>query len=253
MLKFIGTGSAFNTDLVNTSAYIKDGENILIIDCGETAFARMKQLNLFEDVKNVYIAITHMHSDHVGSLGSLIEYLGIFYSIVPNILITNEDSAEKQEDNIRKYLELVGITEEEYDFTYCDMMEDAIADLKKIEMVEVEHSKQLTSYAVELYFNNKTIYYTGDQNDKKYVKLIAKNLKPQDLVYVDCTNKDYKGRVHINLDELSEIFDKHQRAQVYCMHFENMGVIADAKELGFKTATRELSIEDLLRQIANRK
>ena len=253
MLKFIGTGSAFNTNSANCSAYIKDGENLLIIDCGETAFARMKQLNIFEDVKKVYIIITHMHSDHVGSLGSLIAYLRIFYEIVPNILITNEDSAEAQENILRKYLELVGIKEEEYEFTYCDMMEDALTDLKKVELVEVKHSPELTSYAVELYFKEKTIYYTGDQNDIPYVKSIAKSLKPQDLVYTDCTNKDYKGRVHISLDELAKIFAENKRAQVYCMHFENMAVISDAKELGFKVATKEQSIEELLRQIANRK
>ena len=44
MLKFIGTGSAFNQDLGNTSAYIKDGETLLLIDCGETVFQRIKEI-----------------------------------------------------------------------------------------------------------------------------------------------------------------------------------------------------------------
>ena len=50
MLKFIGTGSAFNTDMTNTCAYIKQGKTILILDCGETVFAKMKQLKIFENV-----------------------------------------------------------------------------------------------------------------------------------------------------------------------------------------------------------
>ena len=75
MLKFIGTGSAFNQDLGNTSAYIKDGETLLLIDCGETVFQRIKEIKLLDDVKKVYIVITHNHSDHIGSLGSLVEYL----------------------------------------------------------------------------------------------------------------------------------------------------------------------------------
>ena len=91
MLKFIGTGSAFNTELGNTSAYIKQDQTLFILDCGETAFTRMKQLNIFEDVKNVYIAITHMHPDHVGSLGSLVFYLNIFYISFPaNWLLYND-------------------------------------------------------------------------------------------------------------------------------------------------------------------
>ena len=34
MLKFIGMGSAFNTGLGNTSAYIKKEDRMLLIDCG---------------------------------------------------------------------------------------------------------------------------------------------------------------------------------------------------------------------------
>ena len=82
MLKFIGTGSAFNTDMINNSAFIKEETTLFIIDSGETAFARMKNLKLFDDIENVYIAITHTHSDHIGSLGSLVAYLNIFCNIV---------------------------------------------------------------------------------------------------------------------------------------------------------------------------
>lgn len=253
MLKFIGTGSAFNSQMVNTSAYIKEKGTLFIIDCGETAFARMKQLNLFEDVNKVYIAITHMHSDHVGSLGSLVAYLNIKCGVTPTIIITNDDMAEAQEDALRNYLTLVGIDEEDYDFSYCDMLEEILPNLKRVEMVQINHCDSLTSFAVELYFANKTIYYTGDHNDKEYLNDIASTLAPQDIVYTDCTNRDYKNRVHITLDELSEIFTEQQKQQVYCMHFDSYGAYSDAKEMGFKTANSELSIEDLLKQIANRK
>lgn len=253
MLKFIGTGSAFNTEMTNTSAYIKDGETLLIIDSGETAFARMKQLKLFDDVQKVYIAITHMHSDHVGSLGTLISYLNIYRGINPTLIITNEDSGEAQEHNLMTYLNLVGISEDDYDFSYCDMLEEVLPNLKRVEMVEVKHTESLTSYAVELYFEDKTIYYTGDQNDKEYLSNIAQNLKPQDLVYTDCTNRDYKNRPHILIDELNEIFTENQKSQVYLMHFDSFSSYGDAKDAGFKTVSAEQSIEELLKLIANRK
>ena len=252
MLKFIGTGSAFNTELLNTSAYIKNNDTLLLIDCGETVFSQIKKLNLLEGVKNVYIAITHLHSDHVGSLATLIEYLNIFCDIVPNIILTNDDSNETQEQNITKFLELQAVVEGDFEYTYADMLEDVLPDLIKVELVEIKHSSKLTSYAVELYFKNQTIYYTGDNNDKSYLKSIAKKLKENDLVYADCTNQEYDGRVHVSVKELSDIFNQKQRKQVITMHFDSYECLADAKDVGFNTATNEIAIAELLKKLAVR-
>lgn len=250
MLKFIGTGSAFNQDLGNTSAYIKDGETLLLIDCGETVFQRIKEIKLLDDVKKVYIAITHNHSDHIGSLGSLVEYLYFIKEIVPNFVLANGDNAVEQEKSLRDYLTSVGVAEDKYDFVYGDMMEEVLTNLLKVEMPQVKHSKVLTSYAVELYFKDLIIYYTGDQNDLSYLKKIAKKLKENDLVYTDCSLRDYKNRIHVTLAELEEIFTEEQRDKVICMHFENYNTYSEAKNAGFKVANKELSKEEILKRIA---
>ena len=252
MLKFIGTGSAFNTELGNTSAYVKTEDTLFLIDCGETVFSRIKKLKLLDGVKNVYVAITHLHSDHAGSLATLIEYLNI-NGVVPNIVLSNEDSNEAQEHNITNFLELQGVLEGDYEFTYADMLEDVLPDLVRAELVEIKHSQRLTSYAVELYFKNQTIYYTGDNMDKDYLKTIAKKLKENDLVYCDCTNLEYEGRVHVSISELAKIFKEDLKKQVYCMHFDSYNSITDAKDAGFKIAFNEESLEDLLKNIVGRK
>ena len=38
-LKFLGRGSAFNVKEGNTAAYYKEGDKMLLIDCGETVFS----------------------------------------------------------------------------------------------------------------------------------------------------------------------------------------------------------------------
>ncbi|WP_027625614.1 MBL fold metallo-hydrolase [Clostridium lundense] len=58
----------------NTSAYIKDNETLLLIDCGETVFKKILEKSLMAGVKQVHILITHMHLDHIGSLGGFIEF-----------------------------------------------------------------------------------------------------------------------------------------------------------------------------------
>lgn len=252
MLKFIGTGSAFNTELGNTSAYIKENDNLLLLDCGETVFSRIKDLNILEDVKNVYIAITHNHSDHVASLPTLIEYLNLYKGIIPNIILANDDSSEKQEQNLKALLEKFAISEEDYEFTYGDMIEGVITDLNKIEFVEVKHSSKLTSYAIELQFSEFTIYYVGDNKDVAYLKKIAKKLKKDDLVFTDCMLKDYKGSIHVTLDELNSIFDKEQKKQVTCMHFDGQNTYCLAKEMGFEVANKELDKKQLLRRMADK-
>ena len=74
MLDFLGLGSAFNTDLGNTSAYIKKNTSLLLIDCGSTVFSKLHRIGLLDGVSDIYVIITHTHADHIGSLSDLIFY-----------------------------------------------------------------------------------------------------------------------------------------------------------------------------------
>lgn len=81
-LKFLGTGSAFNTKLGNTSAYLMNNDKsaILLFDCGETVFSKLKPiLEKNKNISEFTICITHSHSDHIGSLPTLLYYLYYMY------------------------------------------------------------------------------------------------------------------------------------------------------------------------------
>ena len=60
MLNFIGTGSAFNTELGNNSAFVKNNDSLILIDCGGTVFHRLQELSLLDGLQNLYIVITHI-------------------------------------------------------------------------------------------------------------------------------------------------------------------------------------------------
>ena len=77
-LKFLGRGSAFNVEEGNTSAYYKSKNDMLLIDCGSDVFKKIVKKHLLDNVYDLYIAITHSHPDHIGSLGDLIFYCYYF-------------------------------------------------------------------------------------------------------------------------------------------------------------------------------
>lgn len=75
MLKFLGIGSSFAVKNENTSAFYIDKGTLNLFDCGESIFKVAKEKNIFNDVNSVNIFLTHTHSDHCGSLGTLVFYL----------------------------------------------------------------------------------------------------------------------------------------------------------------------------------
>lgn len=89
-LIFLGRGSAFNTCEGNTSAYFIDNNELFLIDCGESVFGELKERNILNDVSCVNILITHTHSDHVGSIGSLIMYCYYVLKIGVNIIVSKD-------------------------------------------------------------------------------------------------------------------------------------------------------------------
>ena len=244
MLKFIGVGDLLNQEMLNTCAYIKEGNKMLIIDCGILSFKRMLELNLFEDVNEVYIAITHMHPDHVGALASLIFYLNTKNIVSKNIIVPSEDEEQKQ--NIVNFLSLQGVENDIYNIVKD---EDAIIfnDMPKFSYKKIKHTELLKSFAIEMSFVDKKVYYLGDNIDEKYQKSIAKKLGENDLVYTDCCGGNTE--LHISLLQLANIYDEKVRKQVCCMHFKDDENIDEAKRLGFSVAIKEQSKEEYLKKI----
>lgn len=73
-IDFLGIGSAWNVEQDNTSAYIKKGNKMILIDCGETIARKIIKENILEGIEEIYILISHIHSDHIGILGTLLFY-----------------------------------------------------------------------------------------------------------------------------------------------------------------------------------
>ena len=96
-LIFLGRGAAFNPKEGNTSAYFIEGRELFLIDCGESVFSKLMELDLLNEIDRVNLLITHTHSDHIGSLGSLVMYSFYVLQKPLNIILPNQEEYLKNQ------------------------------------------------------------------------------------------------------------------------------------------------------------
>ncbi len=230
VLNFIGLGSAFNTKLGNTSACIKKGSSLLLIDCGGLVFHRINELKLLNKVKNLYIIITHTHPDHVGSLGEVIFYCHYILKIKPSLYYPNEEI-------IKTFLTCIGVEGHMVDieFNQIIVFKDKHIGEVKLSFIPVSHKHTVKSFAFILNINKKyNIYYSGDAND--IPANIVNHLKDDQL---DCLYQDTSGieeggqQAHLSLNQLSTIIPLEYRHKVYCIHLDNQLNIKKVLKKGF--------------------
>lgn len=257
MLKFLGRGSAFNSKEGNTSAYyITKKNNLILFDCGSTVFQKLQEKNLINGRNRIIVLVTHLHSDHIGSLSTLIEYC--YYVLKNKVEVIYPDWYQ-----ITKILNLLGVTQDMYKcILNCNRIcNDDPQVYKRVYLLQIHNPEQVSfrvvptfhvynfkCYSYIVYFEevNTTIYYSGDTNEElsdseqlfKCLKVIDEGHKNV-FIYHDTCIADYEGNVHTPLRYLKEIIPEDKRKYVYCMHFDKDEAITQAKEAGFNVVENE--------------
>jgi len=213
-LNFLGRGSGFS--LENTAAFFDDKKTLTIIDMGYTVFnaIRLKRdLSQF-DIFNVIV--THLHPDHVGSLGQFIMYCKLILNKKVNIYSKCK--------HLKTYLEITGTTDDAYTI---------LGDSSDIQFIKTEHIYYLDSYGFKLKVRDKNILYTGDTCIlEPFVENLDNNVNE---LYVDVTKN---GGIHLKFDEVKEELSKIQNKgiQVYLMHLDDEDYIRNRLPKGIKLA-----------------
>lgn len=239
MLKFIGSGSAFNTELGNNSAYYKEGNQLFLIDCGSTTFKSLKENGILENVENIHILITHSHPDHIGSLGDLLFYS--YFSMGGIGVKANVYSIGAT--NTKKILKLMGVSEGYYNYIpTLHTTETRLKQFKDLAIVDLNRNKhvdEIFSFGYTLRIDGKRIYYSGDT--KELSKDVAKSINSGyfDYAYIDTCKAEYVGNVHLSLNKLADTIASEARKRVYCMHLDESFSREEAEELGFNVVRNE--------------
>lgn len=230
-LNFLGRGAAFNVKEGNTAAYFIENNELFLIDCGENIYERIINKNLLKGIEKIHIFITHMHPDHVGSLGTLIFHSYFMMKQPVNIVY---DSHFDIYLDLQAFLEMVGVTTEMYNYVDADDYIHKYSTFDSMGYIQTKHCPEILS--LSLWFNSSDglLIYTGDFSDGEYLSNLIMTVGTSlDKLYVDATSTHYTGNVHLYIGILNNIIPEHLKNRVYCMHFNNDECIRLAKEYGF--------------------
>lgn len=231
MLIFTGTGSSHCIGLGNCCAHLWAGEDLLLIDCGEDTFSSpVLQQSIRQCQGNIYCIITHLHSDHVGSLATLCLYCkDTLHKTVRVCFPTNEASA---------LLSLMGVPQTHF-------IESTSFPLKLDNDLEVvptktSHVPWMNCYGYFLHIDKACYYYSGDANCLSMHVLTMLKDSTLTMLYQDVTLNGDKGGPHLTLDELCSIVpDGPMRDRIVVMHFDSMECMKEAKRRHFCVAERK--------------
>lgn len=231
MLTFLGTGSCFNTKLGNNSAYFIDNNILYLLDCGGDVFGKIKDVIDSNPITDVYVFITHLHSDHVGSLPDLIFYM--YFKKNKEIKLICLDS------NIFKLLRFMGVIDKYYDYRYT-FQNNPIGNYTMTPFT-VEHDKTLYGKCYGYLFmkDNFKFYFSGDSKNIPNNILKMLENKELNLLYQDVSTFNYENSIHLSLDELCELIKPEYRDRVWCMHLDEYFDGEKVKNLGFNVVNKE--------------
>lgn len=233
-LKFLGIGSAFNTELGNNSAFVKEDDTLFLIDLGSSNFDRIKKSNILEDVKKINVFVTHVHGDHIGGLSDLIYYS--FFSM-KDFLKKKITVFSLEDTKTKEVLEIMGC-QDGFHYDYKDLKENEFFNMGefKIKPFKTIHYPSMNSYGLILKDDKKKIFYSGDANYKTYENIsILKD--DYDKLFLDVSSSHFEGNPHLSLFELCELFpEKTERNKVFCMHIDEKFDRNKVASLGFSIA-----------------
>ncbi len=230
-LKFLGTGSAFNPAMHNSNAWFGSGNRFYLVDCGESTFARMWNLPAYAGADEVVAIITHLHADHVGSLGSLISY--------SHYVAGKKVTVAHPLGTIVDYLDLSGIDRACYRFRQlAPGVPNRLDDWVSVTPLEVEHVPDMTCYGYIIEEGGERAYVSGDARNIPEIALRGILDGTIARAYQDTSNRESDHPTHMTLSALEAAIPPDARSRVFAIHLD-YDYRDKVRERGFGTVSAD--------------
>jgi len=230
-LSFLGCGAGFNPADGSTSAYFLDKGELFLIDSGESIFKTLLDKKVLDSASALNILFTHTHSDHVGSLGSLLLYASVAKKFKTTI-ISGENMAFVPQ--INALLKIYGVMEHMYHFVDASAFDNRYSQFSKVRYIKTYHCDELETCAIMFETSGGLVFYSGDMKDPAPLVEIVRSGKKIDKIYIDSNNDPNPNPYHLRLKEIYDIVPPELRPRIYCMHFNSNQCREDALAFGFK-------------------
>ena len=207
-INFIGIGGAFDIEEGSSSVIFKTklGKEFLI-DCGHSSYEYLKKNEKLKDIDVIFI--THMHSDHVNGLSTL-----IFDRFYIHKLETIIECTEAVGEKLRQYLNICGHPEDQYVIqTGNAFFEEERISVTKIDTTAhhwpypgfpnsglLFHFETENDYAVVIYSGDINVPITSLMSEENYPFVYE---KPENVfIFHDMTSLVHEQNPHTNFDLL---------------------------------------------------
>lgn len=199
VIEVIGVGGAFSYELGNASVLVWDDlfDSAVLFDCGHTIFSDLRKKEVKENREIISkidsVFISHLHDDHYGSLGTLLEYR--FWALGKKTKVTAPVS----------FSAIFSGRMDNYNASEIFAGED-----KRITKIPTKHAADFPAHGA--YFNG--LLYSGDTAVSMLDSKYASNAKI--IIHEVGLNQN---SVHVGLDNLVLSAPQHILAKTYGIHY----------------------------------
>ena len=233
-LTFLGRGAGFYPAEGSTASFFVDNRELFLIDAGESVFHTLLDRKILDSVSAVNIFITHTHSDHIGSLGSIILYAFAIKKLSVTV-ITDKNMAFLP--GLKQVLKIYGLSRKMYRFADSSEFDGKYSLFTRVRYFKTDHCDELETCGILFETKQGLVIYSGDMRDPAPLVKLIKSKRKIDKLYVDSSNDRMPKMHHISIHQLHDIVPAALRAKVHCMHINNSRCVAQAKAYGFNVVT----------------